>query len=193
MIEFPSFWAGISPEEIVQKYGMIPRDIMNGERLYTLFTSMFLHGGITHIAGNMVYLSIFGDNIEDALGRARYLFFYFLCGIAASLTHMLTTADLSVPTIGASGAISGILGAYLILYPRARILTLVFYYWIHLIRIPAIFFLGFWFILQFISGWLTLAFEITSGVAYWAHIGGFAVGMALAPLLRRRKPRRSEE
>jgi len=182
-IDFPSFWASISPEEVVWKYGMIPENIMNGERLYTIFTSMFLHGGIIHLAGNMLFLSIFGDNIEDTFGRARYVLFYFLCGTAASLTHTLITVDLSIPTIGASGAISGILGAYLILYPRARVLTIVFYGWISFVRIPAIFFLGFWFILQ----WLYILLEAGGGVAYWAHIGGFVAGMALAPLLKRRK------
>jgi len=186
-IDFPSFWASISPEEVVWKYGMIPENIMNGERLYTIFTSMFLHGGIIHLAGNMLFLSIFGDNIEDTLGRVRYVLFYFLCGTAASLTHTLITVDPSIPTIGASGAISGILGAYLILYPRARILTVIFYFWISFVRIPAIFFLGFWFILQ----WLYILLEAGGGVAYWAHIGGFVAGMALASILRRRKPRYS--
>ena len=185
-----------SLEDVVWDYGMIPADIMNGQRLYTLFTSMFLHGGILHLFGNMLFLHIFGDNIEDNFGRGRYVFFYFLCGLAASLTHILTTFYPSVPmsgaslipTIGASGAISGVLGAYLVLYPRARILTAVFYYWIYLAHIPAIFFLGFWFILQLFYGSLTLAFEMPSGTAYWAHIGGFVAGMILALIPRRREP-----
>jgi len=175
---------------------MIPAYIMKGERLYTLFTSMFLHGGIFHLFGNMLYLHIFGDNIEDNFGRGRYIFSYVLCGIVASFAHILTTLYPSIPmggaslipTIGASGAISGVLGAYLILYPRARILTAVVYYWIYFARIPAVLFLGFWFILQLFYGSLTLAFEIPSGTAYWAHIGGFVAGMILALILRRRKP-----
>jgi len=185
-------WLGLSFNSIVSNYGMIPAYIINGERLYTLFTSMFLHGGILHLFGNMLYLQVFGDNIEDNFGHGRYIFFYFLCGIAAAFTHILTTlySDIPmggsslIPTIGASGAISGILGAYLVLYPRARILTAVFYFWIYFARIPAIFFLGFWFILQ----WLYVLLNIAGGVAYWAHIGGFVAGMILALLLRRRKP-----
>ncbi len=178
----------LSLENVVWDYGMIPADIINGERLHTLFTSMFLHGGVLHLFFNMLYLHIFGDNIEDNFGRGRYVFFYVFCGLAASFTHILTTLDPSIPTIGASGAISGVLGAYLILYPRARILTAVFYFWIYFAHIPALFFLGFWFILQLFYGSLTLAFEIPSGTAYWAHIGGFVAGMILALILRRRKP-----
>ena len=185
-------WLGLSFNSVVSNYGMIPANIMNGERLYTLFTSMFLHGDIFHLFGNMLFLHIFGDNIEDNFGRGRYIFFYFLCGIAASFTHIWTTlypgipmggASL-IPTIGASGAISGVLGAYLVLYPRARILTAVFFYWIYFARIPAIFFLGFWFILQ----WLYVLLNVAGGVAYWAHIGGFVAGVILALILRRRKP-----
>ncbi len=180
-----------SPEETIPDYvldyGMIPAFIMQGQRLHTVFTSMFLHGGIVHIAGNMLYLHIFGDNVEDAFGHKRYLAFYLICGIVAAFTHILTTIDPSIPTVGASGAISGILGAYLIMYPRARILTLVIAYWITIIAVPAIFLLGFWFIFQFLEGYLTLAFEVSSGTAYWAHIGGFAAGMALAPILKKAK------
>jgi len=160
---------------------------MEGQRLYTVFTSMFLHGGIAHIAGNLLYLHIFGDNVEDAFGHKRYLAFYLTCGIIAAFTHILTTIDPSIPTVGASGAISGVLGAYFILYPKARILTLVFYYWITIVAVPAVFLLGFWFILQLLEGYLTPAFEVSSGTAYWAHIGGFVAGMALAPILRKAK------
>jgi hypothetical protein len=135
----------------------------------------------------MLYLYVFGDNIEDAFGHGRYSIFYFLCGLVASLVHILTTLDPTVPTIGASGAISGVLGAYLVLYPRARILTLVLTFWIALARIPAVFFLVFWFVFQLFYGTITLAFEIPSGTAYWAHIGGFVAGMVLALTVRRRR------
>ncbi len=177
--------------EAVYNLGMIPANIIQGRDLHTLVTSMFLHGGLIHLAGNMLYLYIFGDNIEDAFGHLRYLGLYILFGLAASLAHLLTTSDLSVPTIGASGAISGILGAYLILYPRARIVTLIFYFLITFVRVPAVFFLGFWFILQLFSGTVTLAYGVSSGVAYWAHIGGFVAGIAIALLLRTvRKPQK---
>ena len=180
----------ISLEDAILRYGMIPYYIMNGERLYTLFTSMFLHGGIVHLVGNMLYLHIFGDNVEYAFGHGRYVAFYLLCGIAASVAHILsiTTADgWLVPAVGASGAISGVLGAYILLYPRARVLTLVLVYWAYIVHIPAVFFLGFWFIFQFLEGILTLGLGVPSGVAYWAHIGGFVAGIALAPILKKRK------
>lgn len=166
---------------------MIPRSIMRGENLYTLFTSMFMHGGILHLGFNMLYLYIFGDNIEDAFGHGRYFIFYLLCGLAASIVHILTTLDPTALTIGASGAISGVLGAYLALYPRARIQTLMLAYFIAIISIPAVFFLVFWFILQLFYGSLILAFEVSSQTAYWAHIGGFVAGLALALILRRKR------
>lgn len=165
---------------------MIPQYVIGGERLYTLFTSIFLHGGIIHLGSNMLYLYIFGDNIEDAFGHGRYLAFYLISGFAASLAHILTTLDPAIPTIGASGAISGVLGAYLVLYPRARILALVLAFWIAIISIPAVFFLAFWFVFQLFYGTITFAFEIPSGTAYWAHIGGFVVGMILALTIRKR-------
>jgi len=179
-------YGGRFSRDLVYNYGMIPIDILNGRRLYTLFSSMFLHGGFYHLFGNMVYLYIFGDNVEDAFGHGRYAFFYVLCGLAADAAHVMSVTnptELGVPTIGASGAISGVLGAYAVLYPKARIITLVFYGWAFLTAIPAIFFLGFWFIMQ----WLLGIFEPYTGVAYWAHIGGFLAGMILAFLFRRRK------
>jgi len=176
-------------EDVVWKFGMIPQSIMRGENLYTLFTSMFLHGGILHLFFNMLYLYIFGDNIEDAFGHGRYSIFYLLCGLVASTLHILTTLDPTAPTIGASGAISGVLGAYLVLYPRARIQTLVFAPFIAVLRVPAVFFLGFWFILQLFYGSLTLAFEVPSETAYWAHIGGFVAGIVLGLIVRRKRKR----
>ncbi len=169
-------------EEIIYNYGEIPIFILNGEKLYTLITSIFLHGNILHIFGNMLYLFVFGDNVEDKFGHLKFLILYFIFGIAGSLTHTFIayiseSIDLLIPAIGASGAISGILGAYIVLFPRARIISIVpSYYFIRIARIPAIFFIGFWFILQFLYGII----GITSGVAYWAHIGGFISGFIIA-------------
>jgi len=174
-------------DKTVEEYAMVPIDILEGKNLHTMFTSMFLHADILHLFGNMLFLYIFGDNVEDAFGHGRYLLFYFLCGIAASLTHIISItnpSDLADPALGASGAISGVLGAYLILYPKARVITLVFFGWIFFTAIPAIIFLGFWFILQ----WLFAVYDIGGGVAYWAHIGGFLAGMLMAPLLKREQP-----
>jgi membrane associated rhomboid family serine protease len=173
-----SFWGAI------RDYGMVPADVVTGERLYTLFTSMFMHGGILHLGGNMLFLYIFGDNIEDSFGHGRYFAFYFICGIASSAMHIISitaTEEMLIPAVGASGAISGVLGAYLLLYPRARVLTLMG--WAYVARIPSIFFIGFWFVYQLLYGFLPLS----GGVAYWAHIGGFIAGMALALILRRKR------
>ncbi|MDH5405989.1 MAG: rhomboid family intramembrane serine protease [Candidatus Aminicenantes bacterium] len=152
----------------------------------TLLTSIFLHGGLLHLAGNMLYLWIFGDNIEDSMGHLRFLIFYILCGAIASLLHILVNPNSKVPTIGASGAISGVLGAYLVLYPRARVVTLLFFFYlIRIVRLPAMFFLGVWFLWQLMSAGLG-----GGGVAWFAHIGGFAGGVALVKLFaRRRYPR----
>ncbi|TKJ28923.1 rhomboid family intramembrane serine protease [bacterium (candidate division B38) B3_B38] len=148
----------------------------------TLLTSIFLHGGLLHLAGNMLYLWIFGDNVEDSMGHLRFLIFYILCGTFASLLHILVNTDSKVPTIGASGAISGVLGAYLVLYPRARVVTLLFFFYlIRIVRLPAMFFLGVWFLWQLMSAGLG-----GGGVAWFAHIGGFAGGVALVKLFARR-------
>jgi len=168
---------------------MVPADILQTKNLHTLFTSMFLHADIFHIAGNMLFLYVFGDNVEDAFGHFRYLLFYIICGLAADFAHILsltTPAELAIPTLGASGAISGVMGAYILMYPRARIRTLILAYFIAVVSIPAFFFLGFWFLLQLLYTWV----DIAGGVAYWAHIGGFIAGMILALILRRRKRKR---
>jgi membrane associated rhomboid family serine protease len=163
-------------------YGAIPGEVMSGGRLYTLVTSMFMHGGLVHIFGNMLYLFIFGDNVEDRFGHAKYFVIYLVFGIVAGLTHSWFSVqsggeEASIPAVGASGAISGVLGAYVLLYPKARIVTLVFLgFFVRVIRVPSIFFLGFWFIFQFLQG-LVNPF---SGVAYWAHIGGFVIGFLVA-------------
>ena len=150
-----------------------------------IFTSMFLHGGFLHIAGNMLYLWIFGNNVEDSMGRIRFIVFYFLCGIAAAYSHALANADSTMPMIGASGAISGVLGAYLVLYPRARVLTLIaFGLYIRTVEVPAMFVLGFWFVLQFLNALLSSG--AGGGVAWFAHIGGFIAGILLIGIFKRR-------
>jgi membrane associated rhomboid family serine protease len=148
-----------------------------------LVTSMFLHSGFLHIAGNMLFLWIFGDNVEDFFGHFTYLLFYLVCGIGAGLLHVLFNLHSTVPAIGASGAISGVMGAYILLYPGARILTLVF---IFPIPVPAVIFLGIWYVLQFLAGISTIGMKVTGGVAVWAHVGGFLLGMLLTAMVRRR-------
>jgi membrane associated rhomboid family serine protease len=145
-------------------------------------TSMFLHGGLLHILGNMWFLYIFGDNVEDRLGHIRYLIFYILCGVAAGLIHLLTNWGSKIPTIGASGAISGVMGAYLLLYPRARITTLILiFFFFQLVEIPAFVFLGYWLLLQLLSASLTPSH--VGGIAWWAHIGGFVSGLIFVKIL----------
>jgi membrane associated rhomboid family serine protease len=160
---FPSFLAGHTSFELA----FLP-----------LLTSMFLHGGWLHIAGNMLFLWIFGDNVEDFFGHFGYLLFYLACGIGAGLLHVLFNFTSGVPALGASGAISGVMGAYLILYPGARVLTLVF---IFLVPIPAVVVLGWWFVIQFLEAVNALGLGVgsTGGVAWWAHIGGFVLGMLI--------------
>jgi membrane associated rhomboid family serine protease len=152
---------------------------------------MFMHANWLHLLGNMLFLYIFGDNVEDILGHAGYFIFYLICGLAAAFAHILSLylgltypSDFTVGVVGASGAISGVLGAYLVLYPKARILTWIIYF---ILPIPAIIFLGFWFFMQ----WLYGLYEVNSGVAYWAHIGGFIAGMVLAAAfgLKRKRER----
>lgn len=151
----------------------------------TLLTCIFLHGGWMHIIGNMWMLWIFGDNVEDRLGHYWYLMFYVFCGFAASLAHMLFDLDSAVPTIGASGAIAGVMGAYMVLYPRAQVLSIIpIFFFIQMIVLPAPVFLGIWFLLQFFQGTFAAISVETSGVAWWAHIGGFATGFIIAWLLK---------
>jgi membrane associated rhomboid family serine protease len=169
--------AGVIPFEVSNNFGpAVARD---------LITSMFLHGGWMHLLSNMLYLWIFGNNIEDHLGPFRFTLFYLLCGVLASLAQVIVSADSTIPTIGASGAIAGVLGAYLILFPQARVQSLVFvFYFVRFVEIPAIIVLGFWFILQFFNGLAALGVPSMGGVAYFAHIGGFVAGAALIFLFR---------
>lgn len=148
-----------------------------------LVTSMFLHLGWLHILGNMLFLWIFGDNVEDFFGHVPYLFFYLLCGLGAGVTHVLFNFYSHLPALGASGAISGVMGAYTLLYPRARVLTLVF---IFLVPIPAFIFLGYWILLQFLAGIGTFGTAASGGVAWWAHVGGFLTGMLVTAVSRKK-------
>ena len=156
---------------------------------FSLFSSVFIHGGWMHVIGNMWYLWIFGDNIEDSTGHWRFLIFYILCGMLAGIMHILMNPFSTIPTIGASGAIAGVMGAYFLLFPKSKILTLIFIFiFIQIIEIPAVFFLGFWILLQFISGSMSKGLvESGGGVAWWAHIGGFLVGLTLILLFKKRK------
>jgi membrane associated rhomboid family serine protease len=182
----------------VYQFAMIPAVVFGTDQLpasvaaipptLTLFTSMFLHGGFMHLAGNMLYLWIFGNNIEDAMGHARFLVFYLVCGLLASLSHAFTNLGSEIPSLGASGAISGVLGAYLLLYPRARVLVLIpLWIFMRLMYVPAAFALGIWFLMQLLSG--GLSGSQGGGVAWWAHIGGFVAGMALVGLFKQRSVR----
>src|SRR5262245_44062330 len=182
----------------VYAYGVVPTVLFGNDSLppgvarippeLTILTSMFMHGGWMHIIGNMLYLWIFGNNIEDTLGHVRFVLFYLLCGAAAALTQSVINTHSEVPMIGASGAIAGVLGAYMVLFPRAHVLVLVpLGFFSQVMRLPALLVLGFWFVLQFIQGGL-MAPGAEGGVAYWAHIGGFAAGIALTFLLGGRRP-----
>jgi hypothetical protein len=152
--------------------------------LTSVFTSMFMHGGLLHIVGNLWYLRVFGDNVEDRLGHVRYMLFYLLCGVAAAATQWLVDPYSEVPMVGASGAIAGVLAAYLVLFPRARVLTLVPVFFVFFVELPAFVLMPLWFVLQFFSGVASLGLETGGGVAYWAHIGGFVAGLGLVFLLR---------
>lgn len=159
-------------------------------QLLTIFTSMFMHGGWFHLFSNMLALYIFGDNVEDRMGSQRYLIFYLLCGVAAAFAHILFNPTSPIPTVGASGALSGVLAAYLLFFPTARVVTLIpifFLPW--LVEIPAIVYLGLWFISQLANGLFSIIIDVQEmgGVAWWAHIGGFVAGLVLAPLFRQRR------
>jgi membrane associated rhomboid family serine protease len=184
-----------SSQQIVYSYGAIPYAITHFRSaqpiapVLTIFTSMFMHGGILHIAGNMLYFWIFGNNIEDVLGHVRFMIFYLFCGVVAAYSYALTAPSSMVPMIGASGAISGILGAYLLLFPRARVHTLIFFgIFIQIVRVPALIVIGFWAIIQLVSGLFTEGMQSQGGIAWFAHVGGFITGLATIKLWL---PRRS--
>lgn len=184
-------------QKIVFAYGAIPNSLLAFKSyqpihpLLTVFTSMFMHGGFLHLGGNMLYLWIFGNNIEDKLGHFRFIMFYILCGVIAAYSHALTDPASQTPMIGASGAVSGILGAYLLLFPHARIHTLVFFgFFVNVIRLPAILVIGFWIVLQFINGIVIKGVVGNGGVAWFAHIGGFLAGFLLIKLFLKTKRNR---
>jgi len=184
-------------EGFVAALGLVPKRLLTDPQpweLVTPFTSMFLHGGWAHLLGNMLALYVFGDNVEDRLGSGRYLVFYLLCGLVAAFAHVVINAESTVPTIGASGAISGVLAAYVVFYPTSRVITLVlllFLPWF--VQIPATIYIGFWFVAQLLNGVLTVVKgqQAMGGVAWWAHVGGFLAGLAFAPLFARRPVRRA--
>jgi membrane associated rhomboid family serine protease len=175
-------------ERFVHAYGAIPANITQGMNLPSLFTAMFLHGGFAHLIGNMLYLWIFGDNVEGLMGHGRYVGFYLLCGIAATISHIVIEPSSALPMIGASGAISGVLGAYLVKFPRARVLILVpIFICLTTFRIPALFVLGFWFLTQLTSGLGFFQTGMSGGVAWFAHIGGFVAGLLFVKFFERRQ------
>jgi membrane associated rhomboid family serine protease len=176
-------------ERFIQRFGIVPASFS----WVTVLTSMFLHAGWLHFLGNMLYLWIFGDNVEDRLGRARFLAFYVLCGAAGAAAQAATQPDSSVPMIGASGAIAGVMGAYFMMFPQSRVLTaIVLIFFVDLIEVPAILFLGIWFFMQLFSGLGSLGTGAAEGaVAFWAHVAGFVAGGGVGAVLRfaeRRRP-----
>ncbi len=195
----PEAAAARTAQAFVTEFGVVPCRLAGQcataidfpSPLATVFTSMFLHGGLFHVLGNMLYLWIFGDNVEDTLGHGRFLFFYLAAGVAAVAAQTLVNPASRTPMIGASGAVSGVLGAYLILFPRARVLTvLVLGFFVRLVRIPAMIVLGFWIVVQVVQGLGVLGRGVEGGVAWFAHVGGFIAGAGLLFLLRpRSRPR----
>jgi len=192
-------------DRLVFLFGIIPARYTTPHALATatpagffipVFVSMFLHGGWIHLLGNMLFLFVFGRSVEDRYGHLKFLAIYFLAGFGAALLHIVMNAGSRVPSIGASGAIAGVLGAYLFSFPGARITTLIplfFFFWT--VQIPAILVLGYWFLIQFLTGFATLAIQSATGggVAWWAHVGGFLVGFLLAAILRPRRRRPAVE
>ncbi|MCS7280429.1 MAG: rhomboid family intramembrane serine protease [Desulfobacterota bacterium] len=188
-----SFLSPREEEQLFLYLGLIPRELTLAlssrieilpYNLVTLFTSMFLHGGVFHVVGNMLYLWIFGNNIEDSFGHGRFAFFYLLSGVFAAIVQYLYDPLSNVPMIGASGAVSGVLGAYLVLYPYARVITLVFIFiFVKIVELPALIFLTFWFLMQFLHSGM-------EGVAWYAHIGGFIFGIFMGRLFAKRRVKR---
>lgn len=183
---------GSELRSFIYAYGVIPVNILAGKDFITLLTSMFMHGGFWHILGNMLYLWIFGDNVEDTLGKFWFAIMYLLSGVVGSFAHILVSPGSTIPTIGASGAVSGVLGCYLMLYPRARVLAVVpIIFFLRFMMLPAYIFLGFWIFLQLIYGFGSIGGG--AGVAYFAHIGGFIIGVIFGLLFKKKQQRFSYE
>jgi hypothetical protein len=185
-------------EPFLIQWGFVPARLLSDGvepfAVMTIFTSMFLHGNLMHVLSNMWMLWIFGDNVEDRMGHGGYLAFYLLCGVASVFTQYWSAPQSAFPMVGASGAIAGVLGAYFLSFPQAKILTLLpLFFLFYLVEVPAYVFLGLWFLLQFIQGSIVLmgADHVEAGVAWWAHIGGFGGGILLLPLFRKRSRKRS--
>jgi len=188
------FALGPHIEVFIREYGLTPVRFFWGfqhnipDAILPLFTSMFLHGGWIHVLGNMWFLYIFGDNVEDRVGHGGYIVFYLLCGIGAALSQTFLFRQSQIPMVGASGAIAGVLGAYFLLFPHARVLTLIpIFIFLQIMEIPAVVFLLFWFLFQFLQGTFAASTE-GGGVAWWAHIGGFIAGMALVFVFKKKEP-----
>jgi len=170
----------LSERNFIITFGLIPAQFS----FFNIFTSMFIHGGIAHIAGNMWFLWIFGDNVESALGHVRYLMFYLICGLVAALSQVFLNSLSQIPMVGASGAIAGVLGAYMMMYPKARVHVFIVFVFITTIQIPAQIVLGIWFLMQLSNGLSSLGLDTTGGVAWFAHIGGFLAGVGGQKLFR---------
>ncbi len=174
-------------DRFIYTYALIPRQITQFEGMGTLVSSMFLHGGFMHIFANMLFLYIFGNNVEDSMGHGRFLVFYLLCGFAASFLQIAVDPGSTIPNLGASGAIAGVLGAYMITYPKAKVHTLIFLgFFVMIRRISAFFFLAVWFVIQLFSGVGSIVAVSQGGVAYFAHIGGFVAGVLLSFVFRKK-------
>ncbi|RZB37109.1 MAG: hypothetical protein SRB2_01613 [Desulfobacteraceae bacterium Eth-SRB2] len=197
---YMNYFAPVATQSITFKLGFIPYELshfvdVNPKNLVpiplTIFTAMFMHGGWLHLLSNMLYLWIFGDNIEDVLGHVKYLFFYIMCGIAATLVHGFININSQIPTLGASGAIAGVLGAYIFLFPKARIKTLVILFvFIQIVHIPAVIMLGYWILLQVLSAYAEHRSRTGGGIAWFAHIGGFVAGLVLIIMMKKPGRRR---
>jgi membrane associated rhomboid family serine protease len=183
--------AGSNEEALIYQFALIPAAFTGGislSNISDIFTSMFMHAGLAHLGGNMLYLWIFGDNVEDSMGHGRYLLFYLIGGLVASLAHIFTNPASQIPTVGASGAIAAVLGAYLVLYPNSRVLTIIpLGFFLRMTMIPAAIVLGLWFVLQLFSGVLSMGGPDVGGVAFWAHIGGFVAGVILAKIFAKKR------
>jgi membrane associated rhomboid family serine protease len=174
------FFTFFNLDFFIENYGLVPEKILEGKAIFTLFSSIFLHASFSHLFGNMWFLWIFGDNVENKIGKLNFLILYFLSGLGSSFFYLLTAADKTIPVVGASGAISGILGAYLILFPKNKIRALVpVFYFYRVLLIPAVVYIGIWFLYQF------LYMSVDPFVAYWGHIGGFLTGILLIKIFQK--------